>query len=162
MENEEMRPEIDKGEEGNLAYIEAIKNLKENSVSKTDYESLKKERDNLVNALVNGQPAEKAADEEERPLIAGLKKRLFKPDHELSDIEYVSRALDLRDALIEQEGIDCFVGSSHSYSPTQDDYVKAAKVAEVFRECVDASNGNNTRFMAELKSRINDTVIIPR
>ena len=138
-------------------YIEAINKIKSSTVSKDDYEALKQERNELLNNLVNGQyvSAEHTEPEQVKPL-SQLRKQLFKPEKTLTDVEYVTKALELRDRAIEETGKDCFVGSSHSYTPTSEDYATAQKVADVLKECVENSGGNNAMFMAELQSRMVD------
>lgn len=146
----------------NEAYIEAIKNLKATTVSREQYEQLQNENKTLLQNLVNGQYIRNADSSSETPAepkkpISELRKELFKPEKELNDIEYVTKALELRQRLLDEQGIDCFVGSSHNLTPTQSDYDTAEKTARILQECIDDSNGNNKMFIAHLQDRMLET-----
>ena len=135
-------------------YIEAIKEMKENSVSKEAYVKLQQENKQLLNSLVNGQGIE--IKEEEPVDIDGLRQKLFSAKkHDMTNLEYVSNALKLREALLEKGEMDPFVPSGKKIHPTDDDFKKADKVATVLQECVDYADGDAMVFTDELKRRIN-------
>ena len=135
-------------------YIEAIKEMKENSVSKEAYVKLQQENKQLLNSLVNGQGIE--IKEEEPVDIDGLRQKLFSAKkHDMTNLEYVSNALKLREALMERGEMDPFVPSGKKIHPTDDDFKKADKVATVLQECVDYADGDAMVFTDELKRRIN-------
>ena len=135
-------------------YIEAIKEMKANSVSKEAYVKLQQENKQLLNSLVNGQGIE--IKEEEPVDIDGLRQKLFSAKkHDMTNLEYVSNALKLREALMERGEMDPFVPSGKKIHPTDDDFKKADKVATVLQECVDYADGDAMVFTDELKRRIN-------
>ena len=141
-------------------YVEAIKNLKQNSVSKADYDALRLENKKLLQAVVNGQTIEVEPEEPEVDL-AQLRKNVFdNPDQ--TNLEYVTNVLKLRDAVLEKEGYDVFVPQSSQYSPTQDDIARANKVAEQFKEMVDIADGNPNVFLNEFQRRVKDDMPIKR
>ena len=141
-------------------YVEAIKNLKQNSVSKADYDALRIENKKLLQAVVNGQNVEVEPEEPEVDL-AQLRKNVFdNPDQ--TNLEYVTNVLKLRDAVLEKEGYDVFVPQSSQYSPTQDDIARAQKVAEQFQEMVDIADGNPNVFLNEYQRRVKDDMPIRR
>lgn len=141
-------------------YVEAIKNLKQNSVSKADYDALRLENKKLLQAVVNGQNIEVEPEEPEVDL-AQLRKNVFdNPDQ--TNLEYVTNVLKLRDAVLEKEGYDVFVPQSSQYSPTQDDIARANKVAEQFQEMVDIADGNPNVFLNEYQRRVKDDMPIRR
>ncbi len=159
----EMETEQQEVQETEQNRIEAIKKLKENSVSKDIYNKAIEENKRLYDALINGadESAETPEVEEKKPLTE-LRKELFTPKKELTDIEYVTKALELRDRVLEETGDDIFVGSTHMNTPRQEDYEIAERVADVFRECLDVANGQNGQFIAALQSRTNEVLIPPR
>ena len=53
----------------NTNYIEALKDLKQNSVSKEKYDALVAENKKLVDALVNGEEIETEQEEELKPRL---------------------------------------------------------------------------------------------
>lgn len=141
-------------------YVEAIKNLKQNSVSKADYDALRLENKKLLQAVVNGQTIEVEPEEPEVDL-AQLRKNVFDNPNQ-TNLEYVTNVLKLRDAVLEKEGYDVFVPQSSQYSPTQDDIARANKVAEQFKEMVDIADGNPNVFLNEFQRRIKDDMPIRR
>ena len=72
----------------------------------------------------------------------------------LSDIEFVEKALEFRDRVLEETGEDCFVSKGHNITPTQESYMAAQRTADIYRECLDYANGDNKVFMNELMRRM--------
>lgn len=138
-------------------YIEAIKEMKENTVAKEDYLKLKAENKQLLQSLVNGETRE--AEVKEQVDIQALRNDLFNKD--LSNLDYITNALQLRDALMEQGEKDPFLPYGKNILPTDDDIEKAEKVASVLKECVEIADGNSDVFTNELQRRLVDP-ILPR
>ena len=134
-------------------YITAIKDLKANSVSKSEYEKLQEENKQLINALANGETITTTV-EVEKPSLADLRANLMK--EEQTNLEFVKNALALREAVIEQEGYDPFVPRGSQYAPTAEDEATAQKVADIYQECVDYANGDSQLFTNELQRRMID------
>ena len=155
MENTEtIVSEQEKVGDNSANYIEAIKEMKANTVSKEAYVKLQQENKQLLNSLVNGQSIE--VEKEEPVDIDGLRQKLFSAKkHDMTNLEYVSNALKLREALMERGEMDPFVPSGKKIHPTDDDFKKADKVATVLQECVDYADGDAMVFTDELKRRIN-------
>ena len=149
-ENLENQPETNPNED----YIETIKKLKENTVSKEEYDKLRAQNKQLLDSLVNGEDLEQPS--EEVSSIEDIRKELFNPDKELSNLEYASKALELRDRVLEEKGIDIFVAKNSQY-PNE----AAERVASVLQQCIDRAEGDSSIFTAELQRRTND-ILIPR
>lgn len=162
MENIENKENLAPNEEATMEtdYVEAIKNLKQNSVSKADYDALRLENKKLLQAVVNGQTIEQEVQEPEVDL-AELRKKVFDNPNQ-TNLEYVTNALKLREAVLEKEGYDVFVPQSSQYNPTQDDIARANKVAEVFQEMVDIADGDPNVFLNEYQRRVKDDMPIRR
>lgn len=137
-------------------YIEALKEMKQNSVTRESYDKLKSENKQLLDALVSGKEIE--IKKEEPVDIAKLRKDLFNKDKQLSNLEYVSSALKLRDALIERGERDPFLPYGDKVSLTAEHYEKAEQVATVLRECVEFADGDSGIFTAELQRRTKDSM----
>ena len=138
----------------NNQYIEALNQLKANSVDKADYDKLKAENKKLLDSIVNGteiaqsQLAEKAD-------INELRKKLANSSEDgLSSLEYADTMLKLRERLLEEGEEDPFVAHGSQYSPTQLDYDRAHRVAAVLQDCVDRAEGDDATFLAELNKRV--------
>lgn len=134
----------------NTDYIEAIQTLKQNSVDRSKYEELRAENKRLLQAVVNGQPASEQV-EVAKPDITELRKALTK---EQTNLEYVSNALKLREAVIAEGGDDPFVPVGSKYTPTAADYERANRVATVLQEMVDEADGDPQVFLNEYQRRV--------
>jgi uncharacterized protein YjhX (UPF0386 family) len=132
--------------------------MKQNSVDRSVYDKLKSENKQLLDALVNGKEIE--ISKEEPVDIAKLRKDLFNKDGHMSNLEYVSNALKLRDALIEKGERDPFLPYGDKVNLTAEHYDKAEQVATVLRECVEFADGDSGIFTAELQRRTKD--VMPR
>ena len=137
-------------------YIEALKEMKQNSVSKEAYQKLKDENRQLLDSLINGSQIDIQQMTDE--YVNGLRKKLFNPDEGLSNLEYAKTAIELRDALLEKGEIDPFLPVGHNITPTDEDYVKADRVGQVLKECIDYANGDSELFTNELMRRTNDSM----
>ena len=140
-------------------YITAINELKANSVDKSKYEALLNENKKLINNLVNSQPAPTEAPVKPEVDIQALRNDLF--NKELSNLEYCKKALDLRQAILDTEGKDIFVGDGHKAVVAPEDFITAQRVADVMKDAIDYADGDSQLFTQELMRRTND-IRIPR
>ena len=150
-------------EDNTQDYLAAIKELKENSVNRSEYDKLRAENKKLIDAVVNGQPGqeEPAFTKHSREQIDDLRNELFNSPRELNNLEYVTKAMELREALIENGEPDPFLPVGKQISPTRDDLEGAEKVAQVYRECIEYAEGDSEVFTNELMRRTRD-VKLPR
>ena len=139
------------------AYLE----LKQNSVTKEKYDQLMTEKKQLIEALKSGQQITEVV--EEKPVnIDELRNELYgKPEQSMSNLEYVTKTLQLRNAIIEAGGDDPFMPNGSGYTYDKADAEKAAYVAQVFQECVDYADGDDQLFTQELMRRTKDDPIRP-
>lgn len=134
--------------------VQAINELKQNSVSKEQYQKVVEEKNKYLKALIDGNQVAEAQPKE--PVnIDELRNSLF--GEELSNLDYAKKALKLRDAIIEKEGKDIFVGRGSKLTPTTEDYECAQHVADVFQQCIDVAEGDSEIFTRELM-RLTDDV----
>ena len=105
-------------------YIDEIQNLKENTVSKDQYEKKCEENRKLIQSLANGTPLPGAEQEPPKPSIEELRKKLANGD-QLSNLEYVQTVLDLRNSLIEKGEQDPFVPQGSRVTPEATDWAAA-------------------------------------
>lgn len=152
---EEIKNPQEEGTEDGVDYIEAIKKLKETTVSKEDYEKLKGENKKLLESLMNGDTIESSTEPTEKS-IDELKKTIFIQDSGLSNLEYWKNVLDLRKKIMESGDDDPFLPYGKKIAPTSEDIEKANKVAEVVQECIEYADGDSVLFTNELMRRTND------
>ena len=150
-------------EDNTQDYLAAIKELKENSVNRSEYEKLRAENKKLIDAVVNGQPGqeEQVVVKHSKEQIDDLRNDLFNSPKELNNLEYITKAMELREALIENGEPDPFLPVGKQISPTRDDLEGAEKVAQVYKECIDYAEGDSEVFTNELMRRTRD-VKLPR
>lgn len=150
-------------EDNTQDYLAAIKELKENSVNRSEYDKLRAENKRLIDTVVNGLPGqeEQVVVKHSKEQIDDLRNELFNSPRELTNLEYVTKAMELREALIENGEPDPFLPVGKQISPTRDDLEGAEKVAQVYRECIEYAEGDSEVFTNELMRRTRD-VKLPR
>lgn len=150
-------------EDNTQDYINAIKDLKKNSVDRSEYEKLRAENKKLIDAVVNGQPGqeEQVVVKHSKEQIDDLRNDLFNSPRELNNLEFITKAMELREALMENGEPDPFLPVGKQISPTRDDIEGAEKVAQVYKECIEYAEGDSEVFTNELMRRTRD-VKLPR
>ena len=150
-------------EDNTQDYLAAIKELKENSVNRSEYDKLRAENKRLIDTVVNGLPGqeEQVVVKHSKEQIDDLRNELFNSPRELTNLEYVTKAMELREALIENGEPDPFLPVGKQISPTRDDLEGAEKVAQVYKECIEYAEGDSEVFTNELMRRTRD-VKLPR
>lgn len=148
-ENESVSTQYETGKSA-AEYIEAIKEIKANSVPRDEFEALEKEKKDLLKALIEGgQVKQQTANE--KPDIKALRAELFNEDNKLTNLEYAKKALALRSAVLEETGQDIFLPYGANISPTPADSEAAEKVANAFQSCIDYADGDSQLFTQELQ-----------
>ena len=150
-------------EDNTQDYLAAIKELKQNSVDRSEYDKLRAENKKLIDAVVNGQSGqeEPVFTKHSKEQIDDLRNELFNSPRELNNLEYITKALELREALMENGKPDPFLPFGKQISPTRDDLEGAEKVAQVYKECIEYAEGDSEVFTNELMRRTRD-VKLPR
>ena len=142
-----------KSEQSNVELAKALKEARENSVPKADYEKLERENKELVAQIINGegnvgngQPTPDKVD------IKVLREELYGPKGaDLSNLDFWKKTLQLRNAVIEQEGYDPFLPHGAKIKPNEQDVERAEAVAKTVQECIDKSEGSSEVFTALLQ-----------
>ena len=130
-------------------YIDQLNEIKSTTISKATYDKVVGERDTLKKALFEGtgapgtEAAKRSADE--------IRKELFGENMDsLSNLESAKLALELREAVLAEEGKDIFMGSGKGFTPDPNDYAIAQKVADCLSHCVEYADGDTEVFTNEL------------
>jgi len=152
-DNEIITPEIENQEEQSPADI--ITEMRANTVPKDKYERLKTENEKLMRALANGEQIEVEAPK--TPDVNELRKTLYTDEvQNISDLEMITKTLELRQAIIDAGGEDPFVPQGKKFMAEDSDYATAEKVADVLKQCVEYADGDNAIFISELQRRTAD------
>ena len=159
-EQNEKKPE--ETETDAVALAKALKETRENSVSKEEYNKLKEQNAKLISEVINGEGSADNGQHESTPTdldadIKKLREELYGSKcSELNNLDYWKKTLALRDAVIKKGEPDPFLPVGVKISPTDDDAVKAQNVADVVQQCIDEADGNSEVFTALLQSRTNN------
>ena len=155
---EEKPSEEKPAQQSNVELAKALEETRANSVSKEKYEKLEEENRRLVSEIINGGGAGSGQQNPpEKADIPELREKLYGPkSSELTNLEFWKNTLELRDAVIAQEGYDPFLPYGEKIKPTVQDMEKAANVAKVVQECIEEANGDSEIFTALLQSKTNN------
>lgn len=141
-------------------YLEQIQNLKKSTVSKSEYEKVLDENKKLLDAVINGQPAEQPSAPKPKVDKDKLRQELYGQNADsLSNLEYITKTLELRQAIIDEGGNDPFLPFGEKISPTDEDYAAAQRVGKILQECVEYAQGDSEVFTNELQRRTKETSI---
>ena len=132
------------------AYIEELSALRANSVEKSEYERILAENAKLANALASGIRVEEP-EPEVKVNIPELRKTLLTKQYK-NDMEYFKDMKTLRDAILEQEGVDPFVNSSSSNLSAEK--LRAERVSDLIDYALEESDGDPVKFSAVFNSKI--------
>ena len=137
-------------------YIDIVTKLKENTVSKEDYEKLQEENKKLANTIANGLTVQPKEEQKKAEVdINELRKNFLKENQ--SNLEYAENVLALRNALMEKNpDDDPFLPKGHNINATEQDKIDAQNVADVLEQCIELADGNSDAFTIALQNRMVD------
>lgn len=141
-------------------YIKAINEMKQNSVTKEQYNKLKNENKQLLDALVSN----KQIDVQEKPKlsVADAKKEFVQVcENGCTQLEFFEKALALRTAVLEAGGPDPFLPTGSKVQPSYDQIERQNVIHEGLQEMIDFSEGDPGIFNAEYQRRVIDTMPAP-
>lgn len=138
-------------------YIAEIQRLKRSTVSIEQYQNLLEDNKRLIQSLASGERGE-AEGASAGATLEELRKKLSNPE-DMTNLEYVTTALELRERIMESGGDDPFLPNGTHARATAADREAAERVAAVMQECVDAADGNDGVFTAQLMARTYDPQI---
>lgn len=151
---EEIINNIDNNNDLNADYLKQIDELKKNSVSKEKYDKQLEENRRLLQQIVNNDYQQQLEKEMKKPKdIKKLREDLLSPNSNLNNLEFITKSLELREAIMEEHGVDVFCPNK----PTNEDYEAANRVAKIYKETIDYANGDPEVFTNELMRRTIDS-----
>lgn len=134
-------------------YIDIIKNLRNSTVSKTEYDRVVNDNRMLADALANGKDI--SADNTPAVMsdedIDAIRKDLQKTNSGMTNLEFITNALVLRDALIAKGERDPFLPNNPDYVETEADIARVQYVADGLKQIAAYCNGDADLFNSELK-----------
>ena len=142
-------------EDNTKDYIEEIQKLRDSSIPKEEYNRLKEENKRLITTLASGGNLN-ADVPQTKESIDSLRAKLFNSEN-LSNLDYCSTALELREALMAEGKPDPFLPVGHEIVPSTSDRESAERVASALKECVEYAQGDADIFTDELQRRLVDS-----
>ena len=125
------------------------------NVSEFENNRLKEENKRLITTLASGGNLNSNVPQAKED-IGALRAKLFNSEN-LSNLDYCSTALELRDALMAEGKPDPFLPVGHEIVPSNTDRESAERVASVLKECVEYAQGDADIFTDELQRRLVDS-----
>jgi hypothetical protein len=145
--------------EENIDYIAVIEEMKANSVKKELYQKLKDENTRLLNTLVSGGQLEAPVEKVD---VNELRKELYGNGQAMSNLDYWTKTMKLREALMEEGKQDPFAPQGKNIAATEEDLAAAERVAQGIQHCIEVAEGDNLVFTNELQRIMIDTAPIRR
>lgn len=141
----------------NADYIDALKELKANSVDKDKYEALKSENKRLLEAIVNGDDIEIEKKEDLKSAYEYCKN--YQENKFSTDLDYWTNIVNLRKATIAEHGNDpCVTGSyglDKDGNHVEPSYGEPEAVEEQFKiieDLIEQADGNPATFKLLMQS----------
>lgn len=150
---EETKDESETKDEEGQDYIQAIKELKENTVPKEQYAKLKAENKQLLDTLVTGGQLEPEKAEPKKTSDDWAKELVGRH----TNLEYAEIALAQRQAALEEGKPDPFMPVGMNFTQSRaTDAQDAQAAADLLQSCVDDSDGDPNVFLGLFQSRVKD------
>lgn len=148
-QNPDNEPEMTANE-----YINQIKDLKEKTVSREEYERIKNDNKELAKALINGTGANipGITKPEKKPDLDDLRKKLFTKKSK-NDLEYFTNLLALRDGVMADGQPDPFLPINREFRATAQDEADAERIATQIKEAIEYADGDPAVFSNDLRRR---------
>lgn len=151
MLNENERDEVSTEGESAELYIETIKKLTDENKMLKQTTVPKSEHKKLLDTILEGGELEAAAATAQKRTPDEIRKELFGDDADtLTNLAFAQKAIELREAILAEGGIDPFVPQGHKIMAEESDFAAAEKVAEALQSCIDYADGNPEVFTNEL------------
>lgn len=136
-------------------YIAKLQELKQSTVSRDEYDRVRADNKKLLDAVFSGAPSpvEQPKEEKEVVDIQALRNELYGGRFEGTDLDYMTKTLKLRRAIMESGGRDPAVSTGAKTEATEADYENCEAVCNILQECVDYAQGDPALFRAEILRR---------
>lgn len=137
-------------------YVKELKELKENSVPKSEYDKVVEEHKKVLKEFLNGElhKGGEGDQQSQDPSIQELRDSLYVKQDCKNNLEYFSKTLLLREKVMEQGQIDPMVPIGKDMTPNDSHFATAAKIASEIQSCIDACGGDPEEFNRLLDKKI--------
>ena len=145
--------------------LEAYNELKENSISKKEYDRVLKRNEDLTQALIRNDKLEDDDKPKESNMakIKRLTNELYSDKREdMTNLEYCQKTVELRDTIIAEGGRDPFLPTSGENKDSYANQQTAEKVANGLKKMVEDANGSPEAFNSLYQARVEDVAVPKR
>ena len=146
--------------------LEAYNELKENSISKKEYDRVLKRNEDLTQALIRNDKLNIEDQEPKESNMAKIKRltnELYSNNREdMTNLDYCQKTVELRDAIIAEGGRDPFLPTSGENKDSYANQQTAEKVANGLRKMVEDANGSPEAFNSLYQARVEDVAVPKR
>ena len=143
--------------------LKEFEEYKKNSVPKERFDRLAKRNEELTHALTHNQEMEEEAQKPKEPnkdKILRLNNELYSDKRkDMTNLDYISKTLELRDAVIEEGGRDPFLPTRGVDKDSPANLAMAERVANGLAQMVEDADGNPEQFNALYQARVEDVVV---
>lgn len=154
MNENEQKEEVVVGTDDDLNLLDEIKKLKENSVSKEEYEKERAKNKELMRRLVEGGGQDVKTDDTVD--LNKIREDLFKNNAEgLSKREFWQKVLTLRHERLKNEGVDIFLPKGRKTRYTRLDIESANRLDETISQMIEDSEENPALFDVMFNEALN-------
>ena len=139
--------------------MEEIKRVKATTVPKDEYDRVVKRNEELSKAIFdNQQPKpEDKPQESNNDKIKRLNQELYGDNRkEMTNLDFISKNLELRDAIISEGGRDPFLPTTGNDRDSASTVESAGRVANGLQKMVDDAKGSPEAFNALYQARVQD------
>lgn len=146
--NSEKENQLDKN------YLEQLMKLKQTTVPKEEYERAIADNARLINALTSGSAptgGDPQPPESDPERVKELRNKLFRMNSGMTNLEFVSTALELRTEIMRSGAPDPFLAFNHDHVPSEGEGERAQALADGLAEIVEYCNGDAKLFNSELQ-----------
>ena len=134
-------------------YIDALKKMKETSVSRDAYDKLMADNKALLDAMINGRDIELPAKEEPEVDVKKLREEYLATDGSESNIDFFKKLMTLRNETIKEYGQDPIFAKGHKYTSSANEMQEISEAYNIISDCLEQSDGDNDTFMRLLNRR---------
>jgi len=128
-------------------YIDAINEIKANSVSKDKYDRILAENKKLLKSLTKGEGMEVPAPK--KPSIKEAVAPLADRDNQMLSLEFAEQSLAFRQAVMDAGHRDPWLPQGPNAVITQEHYDNAKNMEQVFKHCIEVAQGDSAVFTNE-------------
>lgn len=134
-------------------YIARLQELKAKSVDLDEYNKVRDDNKRLLDAMLNGAGQTENTKKVEEVDVQGLRNELYGGRFQGTDLDYMTKTLELRKAIMDRGEPDPAVIRGLKVEPTEADYAYCESTCNTIQECIDYAAGDAGVFRSELMRR---------